>query len=89
MSAQHPLVLVGFEPDWEALYVEETKVAEGHHVEKGALVEFAQAVAIREGRKVPLETTHVESDEGNEYEEHEIVEELDKLPAGAYGRISP
>jgi hypothetical protein len=86
---KHPLVLVGFEPDWEALYVEGTKVAEGHHVEKGQLVEFAQAIAIREGCKVPLETTHVESDEGNEYEEHDIVEELDKLPTGAYERISP
>jgi hypothetical protein len=85
---EHPFVLVGFEPDWEALYVEETKVAEGHHVDKAQLVEFGQAIAIREGCKVPLETTHVESDEENEYEEHEIVEELDNLPAGAYERIS-
>lgn len=87
----HTIVLVGFEPDWEALYVDTVKVAEGHHVEQAVLIREAQAVALREGGLVKLATTHVEEYEMNEYGEIDIPETLVGLKVaapGAYARIS-
>lgn len=84
---KHTIVLVGFEPDWEALYIENVKVAEGHHVTPAELVQHTAAhMGARggctcsdgdeRGREVELETTHVEEDEADEYGEHEIPEFL-------------
>lgn len=87
-ASEHPLVLVSFDPDWEALYVEGTKVAEGHHVEKKQLVEFAQALAIREGRKVELEESWLEESDGNEHGEYDIPDELGGFSEVILGRIS-
>lgn len=86
-ASEHPFVLVSFDPDWEALYVEGTKVAEGHHVEEKKLVEFAQALAIREGRKVELEESWVEESDGNEYGEYDIPDELGGFSEVILGRI--
>lgn len=85
----HRLVLVGFEPDWEALYVEGKKVAEGHRVHTWECVKHSMALAEKLGTTdICLESTHVEANEGNEYEEHDICERLEDLPAGALSRIS-
>lgn len=88
LGSEHPFVLVSFDPDWEALYAEGTKVAEGHHVEKKQLVEFAQALAIREGRKIELEEAWVEESDGNEYGEYDIPDELDGFSEVILARIS-
>lgn len=86
---KHPLVLVGFEPDWEALYVNGFKVEEGHHVDKAALVTAGAVLAPGSGEVPTLETTHVESDEADQHGEHKIPTKLEDLPVGAYGRIAP
>lgn len=89
---EHVFVLVGFEPDWEALYIDGFKETEGHHVAKGDLVRYGQSLAIRTGSTPPLETTHVEEDEADEHGEHIIpdtLEELAKQAPKAYERISP
>lgn len=90
-AADHPFVLVGFEPDWEALYIDGFKETEGHHVDKGDLVTYGQSLAIRTGTTPRLETTHVEEDEADEHGEHTIpdtLEELAKQAPKAYERIS-
>jgi len=84
---EHPFVLISFDPDWEALYVEGTKVAEGHHVEKAKLVEFGQALALRQGEPVPLEESYVEESDGNEYGEYDIHDELGSFNEIVLGRI--
>lgn len=92
MSRAHQIVLVGFEPDWQALYVEGQKVAEGHKVTPQELVQHTAEYVGREGNPtVELETTHVESDELDEYEEFDIpdsLSELEERAPGAFGRIS-
>jgi hypothetical protein len=91
MSA-HAIVLVGFEPDWQALYVEGQKVAEGHKVRPEELVQHTAEYVGREGNPtVQLETTHVENDELDEHGEFDIPDtlvELEERAPGAYGRIS-
>lgn len=92
MSRAHQIVLVGVEPDWEVLYVEGQKVVEGHHVTPQELVQHTAECVGREGNPtVQLETTHVESDELDEYEEFDIpdsLSELEERAPGAFGRIS-
>lgn len=89
---RHAIVLVGFEPDWQALYVEGQKVAEGHKVRPEELVQHTAEYVGREGNPtVQLETTHVEDDELDEHGEFEIPDtlpELEKSAPGAHGRIS-
>lgn len=90
----HAIVLVGFEPDWQALYVDGKKFAEGHKVEAAKLVEAGARsdwLADKYGRTVQLETTHVEDDELDEHGEFDIPEtlaELKERAPGAFGRIS-
>ncbi len=91
-ATDHPFVLVGFEPDWEALYIDGHKETEGHHVDKGDLVTYGQSLAVLTTGATPrLETTHVEDDEADEHGEHIIpdtLEELAETAPLAYGRIS-
>lgn len=90
--SQHAIVLVGFEPDWQALYVEGQKVAEGHEVRPEELVQHTVEYVGREGNPtVQLESTHVEEDEMDEHGEIEIPDtlgELEESAPGAYERIS-
>lgn len=90
--SEHALVLVGFEPDWQALYVEGEKVAEGHKVRPEELVQHTAEYVGREGNPtVQLATTHVEHDELDEHEEFnpipETLSELKERAPKAYGRI--
>jgi hypothetical protein len=90
----HPIVLVGFEPDWEALYLNGKKVREGHHVSPNDVYdvtyEACKSRVLPQGTK--LETTHVETDEMDEHEEFnpipETLTELQERAPKAYGRIS-
>ena len=87
----HPFVLVGFEPDWEALYIGGHKETEGHDVDKVDIVTYAQSLVVRTGATPRLETTHVEEDEADEHGEHTIPDTLDELAEQAplaYERIS-
>lgn len=87
---KHPFVLVGFEPDWEALYVNGKKVCEGHHVNPSALVDWTRKYMLTVGSdpNFELRDTHVAENEGNEYGEHEIPARLEELPPWALERIS-
>jgi hypothetical protein len=87
-ASEHPFVLVSFDPDWEALYVEGTKVAEGHHVEKKQLVSFGQNLALQEKRHVELKESWVEESDGNEHGEYDIPDELGGFSEIILGRIS-
>lgn len=86
---KHAFVLVGFEPDWEALYVESVKVAEGPRVSTAECIKHSLALAEKlRTTDFEMETTHVETDEMDEHGEIEIPDRLGGLPKGAYERIS-
>jgi len=90
---EHAIVLVVFAPDWQALYIEGQKVAEGHEVRQEEVVKHTAEYVGREGNPtVQLETTHVEHDELDEYEEFnpipDTLSELEERAPRAYGRIS-
>lgn len=83
---KHAIVLVGFEPDWQALYIEGKKVAEGHGVSKAEVVEHVAAYMGRTGDlRASLEETHIEEYEMNQYGEIDIFDTLDELEKGAPG----
>lgn len=95
MNRAHAIVLVGFEPDWQALYVDGKRVAEGHKVEPAQLVNAGAQRSYLEDKYrgvVELTTTHVEHDELDEYEEFnpipDTLEELAERAPKAYERIS-